>query len=87
MATGLGRTGTAMAIVESISWIFAHQVLDTMPARIQNSIFLKVSLWVVSILNKDSRDIFVLKKYHVLQKFEFENRVWLLNQIQSLADV
>jgi hypothetical protein len=58
-----------------------------MPARIQNSNFSKVSLWVVNILNKDSKTIFVLKKYHVLQKLEFENRVWLLNQIQTLADV
>jgi hypothetical protein len=39
MATGLGRTGTAMATVESISWIFAHQVLDIMPARIETSNF------------------------------------------------
>jgi hypothetical protein len=36
MATGPRRTGTALVTVTSISWIFAHQVLDTMPARIQN---------------------------------------------------
>jgi hypothetical protein len=58
-----------------------------MPARIQISNFLKRPLWFVNILDKGSRGIFVTKKDHVLQKFEFENRVWLLNQIQNLADV
>jgi hypothetical protein len=58
-----------------------------MPARNLNSNFEKLPVGFVNILDKGSRTILVLKKYHVLQKFEFENRVWLLNQIQTLADV
>jgi hypothetical protein len=68
MAIGLGRMGTASATVESIFLDFAHQVFDQMPARIQILNFLKVSLWFVNILNKDSRDIFVEQKDDVLQK-------------------
>jgi hypothetical protein len=42
MATGLERTGTALATVELIFWIFAHQVFDTMPARTLNLNFEKL---------------------------------------------
>jgi hypothetical protein len=58
-----------------------------MSARIQILNFLKFPIGEVKILDKDSKHIFVMKKYHVLHRFEFETRVWLLNQIQTLAEV
>jgi hypothetical protein len=42
---------------------------------------------VINILAKVSSDIFVLKKYDVLQKSYFEFEVWLLIQIPSLAEI
>jgi hypothetical protein len=87
MATGSRRTGTGLVTVAPILWIFAHQVLDIMPARNSISNFCKFSLWVVNILDKDPRTIFVLKKYHVLQKSNLNVGVWSLFRIQTLADV
>jgi hypothetical protein len=39
MATGSRRTGIVRLTVKSIFWIFAHHVLDQMPARNQIRIF------------------------------------------------
>jgi hypothetical protein len=62
MATGSRRTGTGLVTVAPIFWIFAHQVLDRMPARNLNLNFEKLPVWFVNILHRDSKTIFVLKK-------------------------
>jgi hypothetical protein len=86
-ATCLGRTGTASATVHVIFLKFCSQVFDEMPERNSNSNFLNLPPWVVKIINKVSKYIFVAKKDVVLQKFSFKNWVWSLFQIQTLTDV
>jgi hypothetical protein len=65
---GLGRTRTVRLTVTTIFWIFAHQVLDTMPAKTLNSNFEKLPVWFVNILDKGSKGIFVEQKDEVLKK-------------------
>jgi hypothetical protein len=65
----------------------AHQVFDEIPARNKLLNFGKFPIGEVKILDKDSKHIFVMKKYDVLQKSYFNFEVWSLFQIQTLADV
>jgi hypothetical protein len=58
-----------------------------MSARNKNSNFQNFQIGLVKILDKDSKHIFVMMKYDVLQKSYFNFEVGSLFQIQTLADV
>jgi hypothetical protein len=62
MATGTRRTGAVIYTVTTIFPIFVCQVFDEMPAWNLIWNFWNFSLWVISILAKVSKDIFVTKK-------------------------
>jgi hypothetical protein len=64
--------------------ISAHQVFVEMPERIQILNFRNFPIGLVIILDRDSKHIFVMKKYMVLQKSYFNFEVWFLFQIQTL---
>jgi hypothetical protein len=81
------RTGMGSSTVGSTFPFSAHRVLDVMSARNKNSNFRNFQIGLVIILDKDSKPIFVMKKYDVLQKSYFNFEVWSLFQIQTLADV
>jgi hypothetical protein len=77
---GRGRCRSAVATSGSD----AHQVFDEKSARSQSLHFQNFQIGLVIILDKDSRHIFVMKKYEVLQKSYFNFEVWFLIQIQTL---
>jgi hypothetical protein len=63
---------------------FAHQLFDEKSARSQTLNFRNFQIGLVKIFDKDSKHIFVMKKYEVLQKSYFNFEVWFLFQIQTL---
>jgi hypothetical protein len=87
-----GRSGTRAANhcckqLFRFCLIPAHNVFDEMSARNKNSTFRNFQIGLVKILDKDSKHIFVMKKYDVLQKSYLNFEVRSLFQIQTLADV
>jgi hypothetical protein len=72
MATGVERTRTVINTVDQDLVDSSLPVFDEMPARTQNSNFSNLPPWVLIILDKVPRHIFVLEKEGVLQKFIFQ---------------
>jgi hypothetical protein len=79
-AAELGRTRTQSSTVNSTFLISAHNVFDTMPARVCISNFFKIPLWDIRLLNMGSRNIFVgLRGDDLLQKKKTNGKVSVLN--------
>jgi hypothetical protein len=80
---GTGDRGRCRSAVAT-SGSDAHQVFDEKSARSQSLNFRNFQFGLVKILDKDSKHIFAMKKYIVLQKSYFNFEVWFLFQIQTL---
>jgi hypothetical protein len=72
MATGVERARTVILTVKQDLVDFLLPVFDEMPARTQSLNFQNFPLWVLIILDKVPRHIFVTVKGGVLQKFIFQ---------------